>query len=101
MVVSGEPMEVRQLELFSAVASEGGFNKAAARLFISRSAISRKIRLLEEELGQQLLLRTGNGITLTPAGESLLRHSRIVSQHLSRMLKKSLGGLLQIKHKCV
>ncbi len=97
MVVSGAPMEVRQLELFSAVVREGGFNKAAARLFISRSAISRKIRLLEEELGQQLLLRAANGITLTPAGESLLRHSRIVSQHL-RTIRDEFAGTAALQH---
>ena len=59
-------MDVRQLEMFRAVAEEGAFTRAAQRLHVSQSAVSRQLKLLEEELGTLLLHRTGRGVTLTP-----------------------------------
>ena len=75
-------MDLRQLEFLSAIVKEGGFTKAAAKLFISQSAVSHKIRLLEQELGEPVFLRVGKRVILTPAGEALLRHSRPVFHHL-------------------
>ena len=66
-------MDVRQLEMFRAVAEEGGFTRAAQRLKVSQSAVSRQVKLLEEELGGLLLHRTGKGVTLTGQGELLLK----------------------------
>jgi DNA-binding transcriptional LysR family regulator len=66
-------MDVRQLEMFRAVAEEGGFTRAAQRLNVSQSAVSRQVKLLEEELGGLLLHRTGKGVTLTGQGELLLK----------------------------
>ena len=54
-------MDVRQLEMFRAVAEEGSFTGAAQRLHVSQSAVSRQVKLLEEELGTLLLHRTGQG----------------------------------------
>jgi DNA-binding transcriptional LysR family regulator len=66
-------MDVRQLEMFRAVAEEGGFTRAAQRLQVSQSAVSRQVKLLEDELGAQLLHRTGKGVTVTGQGELLLK----------------------------
>jgi DNA-binding transcriptional LysR family regulator len=66
-------LDVRQLEMFRAVAEEGGFTRAAQRLNVSQSAVSRQVKLLEEELGGLLLHRTGKGVTLTGQGELLLK----------------------------
>jgi DNA-binding transcriptional LysR family regulator len=66
-------MDVRQLEMFRAVAEEGGFTRAAQRLNVSQSAVSRQVKLLEEELGGLLLHRSGKGVTLTGQGELLLK----------------------------
>jgi DNA-binding transcriptional LysR family regulator len=66
-------MDVRQLEMFRAVAEEGGFTRAAQRLKVSQSAVSRQVKLLEEELGGLLLHRSGKGVTLTSQGELLLK----------------------------
>ena len=90
-------MDVRDLELFSAIATEGGFTKAATKLFLSRTAISRKIRLLEEELGQQLLVRAGRRVTLTPAGKSLLQHSQIVRRYM-RAIRDEFSGSAALQH---
>jgi DNA-binding transcriptional LysR family regulator len=65
-------MDVRQLEMFRAVAEDGAFTRAAQRLHVSQSAVSRQLKLLEEELGALLLHRTRRGVSLTPAGELLL-----------------------------
>jgi DNA-binding transcriptional LysR family regulator len=65
-------MDVRQLEMFRAVAEAGSFTAAALRLHVSQSAISRQLKLLEEELGTLLLERTGRGVNVTPEGHILL-----------------------------
>lgn len=61
---------------FYAVAQERSIRKAADRVHISASAMSRQIGLLEEELGQQLLERRSRGIVLTEAGDLLTEHVR-------------------------
>lgn len=66
-------MDVRQLDMFRAVAEERSFTRAAERLHVSQSAISRQVKLLEEELQGRLLHRSGKGATLTAPGELLLR----------------------------
>ena len=68
-------MELRQLRYFVSVARFESFNRASAQLNVAQSALSRQIRLLEEELGHRLLHRTGRGATLTPVGELLLRRA--------------------------
>lgn len=64
----------QQLEAFFAVVATRHFGDAAVKLSVTRSAISQRIKALEEAFGVPLLVRDGN--TLTPAGESLLRHVR-------------------------
>jgi DNA-binding transcriptional LysR family regulator len=75
-------MDVRQLEMFRAVAEEGGFTRAAQRLHVSQSAVSRQVRLLEEELGGRLLHRSGKGVTPTAQGELLLRAANRIHRDL-------------------
>jgi LysR family nitrogen assimilation transcriptional regulator len=65
-------MDLRQLRYFIEVAEAGGFNGAAARLHVSQSSISRRIRDLELELGVQLFERTPSGAQLTESGRILL-----------------------------
>jgi DNA-binding transcriptional LysR family regulator len=75
-------MDVRQLEMFRAVAEEGAFTRAAERLHVSQSAISRQLQLLEQELGTLLLHRTGRGVTITADGEVLLRTAHRVETEI-------------------
>ena len=56
-----------------AVAREGSFTRAAARLGVSQSALSQTVRALEERLGLRLLVRTTRSVSPTEAGEQLLR----------------------------
>jgi DNA-binding transcriptional LysR family regulator len=62
-----------QLAIFSAVAQERSFTRAAARLGMSQPALSRAMRQLEERLGVRLLARTTRSVSPTEAGEHLLR----------------------------
>jgi predicted ATPase/DNA-binding transcriptional LysR family regulator len=60
-----------RLRAFAAVAREGSFSQAAARLYVSQPAISKHVASLEAELGAQLVDRGRRGARLTPAGELL------------------------------
>jgi len=62
-----------QLAIFSVVAQERSFTRAAARLGMSQPALSRAMRQLEERLGVRLLSRTTRSVAPTQAGERLLR----------------------------
>ena len=75
-------MDVRQLEMFRAVAEEGAFTRAAERLHVSQPAISRQIQLLEEELRTMLLHRTGRGVSLTPHGQLLLAAANRINREI-------------------
>ncbi|CAB3937989.1 LysR family transcriptional regulator [Achromobacter insolitus] len=69
-------MELRHLRYFLAVAEELHFARAAERLHIEQSPLSRAIRELEEELGIVLLVRTTRSTRLTRAGKLFLEHVR-------------------------
>ncbi|RYY60128.1 MAG: LysR family transcriptional regulator, partial [Comamonadaceae bacterium] len=64
------------IQAFLAVAECGGFGQAAARLHLSQTAISHRMRKLEDSLGVQLVVRTSRGVSLTQAGEALLPRAR-------------------------
>lgn len=65
-------MNLRQLRYYVAVAKLASFSRAAAHLNVAQSALSRQIRMLEEEFGVRLLARTGRGAVATEIGEVLL-----------------------------
>jgi len=64
--------DLRRLQYFVAVAQERNFTRAAERLHIAQPALSRQVKLLERELGVELLHRTTHEFELTDAGEFLL-----------------------------
>ncbi|HUG16311.1 MAG TPA: LysR family transcriptional regulator [Thermomicrobiales bacterium] len=67
-----------EIEAFVAVADAGAFTRAAARLYLSQPAVSRRIELLEREVGAPLFERTPRGARLTDAGHAFLPHARQV-----------------------
>ena len=69
-------MDLKQLAYFVRVAELGSFTRASIALNIAQPALSRQVRLLEVELRQNLLTRTGRGAIPTEAGKLLLNHGR-------------------------
>jgi LysR family nitrogen assimilation transcriptional regulator len=77
-------MDLRQLEYFVNVADAGSFSRAAVVLNLAQPSLSRQIALLETELGQRLLVRTGRGTVTTEAGDALLVHARAMLESARR-----------------
>lgn len=90
-------VDVRQLEMFRAVVEEGAFTRAAERLHVSQSAISRQLQLLEQELGTLLVHRTGRGVTLTSDGEVLLSTAKRVDSELQDAVSQ-ITGARELRH---
>jgi DNA-binding transcriptional LysR family regulator len=65
-----------------AVADNASFTRASQQLYVAQSAISRKIKLLEDELGEPIFQRVNKKVHVTPAGETLLRYARKIFQDL-------------------
>ena len=68
-------MELRVLRYFLAVAREENITGAANFLHLTQPTLSRQIRDLEEELGQQLLIRKSHRVALTPEGMLLRKRA--------------------------
>ncbi|WP_345455335.1 LysR family transcriptional regulator [Nocardioides marinquilinus] len=71
-----ENLETRELRYFTAVAEEAHVGRAAERLGMAQPPLSRAVARLERRLGADLFVRTPRGMTLTAAGEVLLREGR-------------------------
>lgn len=85
------------MQHFLAAAEEGHFTRAARRVNIVQSALSTSIRLLEEELGARLFLRSTRQVRLTAVGEAFLEKARAVldAARDARDTVAALQGLLQ------
>ena len=77
--------ELFDLQLFIHVAEANSLTKGAERSAISLPAASARIKHLEEAAGAVLLTRSPQGIGLTPAGTTLLRHARRITQQVAHM----------------
>lgn len=89
-------MELRQLRAFEAVATEGHFGRAAARLNLTQPGLTLRIQALEKELGVQLLERTAREVHLTPAGTLLLPFAKSllrIEDRAVRELKDQANGI--------
>lgn len=77
----------RDIEAFNVVAVELSFRRAAERLAIDQSALSRRIRHLEDLLGYQLIRRTTREVSLTAAGEVFHERTRLMSHQINAAVK--------------
>lgn len=82
-------MLLRQILYFTAVVECGSFTGAAARCYISQSAVSQQIQSLEAELGVLLLKREKRRISLTAAGEYFYRHSRMILEKTETLCRET------------
>ena len=71
-------MELSEIEAFVTISRTGGFTRAALLLHLSQPAVSRRIELLERELGVPLFECFPGGVRLTQAGESFLPYAQQV-----------------------
>lgn len=92
-----------QLDAFIAIAKTESFSKATNLLHITQSALSQKIKLLEENLRLTLFIRTPTGVRLTEQGEKLLRYCQVkesleneLLQELSLSNEGVLSGVVRI-----
>jgi LysR family transcriptional regulator, hydrogen peroxide-inducible genes activator len=69
-------MEIHQLRYFVAVADEGSFSRAAAKVRVAQPSLSQQIRKLEAEVGQPLFDRLPRSVVLTEAGRCLIDYAR-------------------------
>ena len=89
-------LDREQLETFAAIADHKSFEKAAVALNVSRSAVSQRIKALEEFLATALLVRD-KPVVATPRGEILLRHVKALrlleNETINAMQPKAIGNL--------
>lgn len=78
-------MLYRQMKYFVAVVEKNSFTEAAEDCYISQSAVSQQIQLLEENLGVSLLVRGNRKFRLTPAGEYFYRQSVLLLDEINRI----------------
>jgi LysR family hydrogen peroxide-inducible transcriptional activator len=95
-------MNLRDLKYIVAVAESHHFGKAAQRCFVSQPTLSGQIKKLEDELGVTIFERSNRAVEITPAGEAILAHARLileqadVIQQLARAHQDPLAGPLRI-----
>lgn len=78
-------MDVRQLEYFMFVANTLNITHAAMRAHVSQPALSRQMRLLEQELGTRLFKRKARGVVLTETGQRLVDRTRVLLSNVARI----------------
>ena len=84
-------MDFRQLRAFVTIADTGNVTRAGQQLNLVQPAVSRQLKLLEEDLGTTLFERERHGMVLTDAGRSLLSYARRVMLELDRARVEILG----------
>ena len=95
-------MNLRDLKYLIAVAETHHFGRAAERCFVSQPTLSGQIKKLEQELGVTVFERTNRSVMITPIGERILSHARLVMeqadaiQQLARACRDPLAGPLRI-----
>jgi LysR family hydrogen peroxide-inducible transcriptional activator len=95
-------MNLRDISYLIAVAETQHFGKAAERCFVSQPTLSGQIKKLEEELGVTVFERTNRSVTITPIGEQILAHARLLVEQaetirqLARAHRDPLAGPLRV-----
>lgn len=81
-------MHLDALKYFVTVVEEKSISKAATNLHLSQSALSQMIHKLEEDFGHELLNRSNRGVTITPMGEIVLKHSHNILKNFDKMIEE-------------
>lgn len=78
-------IDLTDMQLMVHVASALSLTKGAERTHLSLPAASNRVKNMESHLGTQLLYRTSQGVSLTPSGEALVKHARLVLRQLEHL----------------
>ena len=95
-------MNLRDLQYLIAVAETLHFGRAAQRCFVSQPTLSGQIKKLEQSLGVVIFERTKRSVVITPAGEGILAHARLIMeqadaiQQLARSYQDPVAGPLRL-----
>lgn len=106
-------LTLKQFQYFIKIVEEGSFTAASEKLFIAQSALSRQIKLLEEEINFQLFDRTDKKVKLTAAGEvfykkikdnmlylnEIIDLSKSISEGKNRQIKIAHSSSIVMDHK--
>jgi LysR family hydrogen peroxide-inducible transcriptional activator len=89
-------VKLRQLEYLVAIADTGSFGQAAIVTNTSQPTLSQQIRVLEDELGVQLLERRSGGAIATPVGRSVIDRARSILRDVRELKADAQGGRSQL-----
>ena len=78
-------MDEKDFELLEVLDETRNITHAADKLYMTQSALSKRIKSMEQELGVEILLRSRQGIRFTPAGEKVLEHSRAALKQMEQL----------------
>ena len=84
-----QEVEIKHLKAALILAEERNFSRAAYRLRIGQSGLTKQVHALEDFLGHKLFLREGRTVSLTPQGEIFVGEARACLQHLNRAIHLS------------
>jgi LysR family hydrogen peroxide-inducible transcriptional activator len=84
-------MNLRDLQYIIAVAETHHFGKAAARCFVSQPTLSGQIKKLEAELGVTIFERTNRSVEVTPIGNAILEHARLIMEQADAIQQLALA----------
>ena len=84
-------MEIRQLEYFLEIAKDGNYTQAAKKLYVSQSSLSKSIKKLEAEIGQDLFGPKHKGFVLTYAGQRLFESAERIIREYESILSELQG----------
>ncbi|MQA40852.1 LysR family transcriptional regulator [Rugamonas aquatica] len=97
-------ISLKQFKYFVEIVEAGSYSRAAEKLYIAQSALSRQIKELEDELQTQLLTRDSRHIELTPAGQLFFERSKRILDDIdhtvvqARQVGLGAQGLIRLQH---
>jgi len=90
-------MNLRDIQYVLAVHEEGGFSKAAKKLFVSQPCLSQSIQRLEKELTTELFCRENNVVTLTKAGQLFIEDGQEIL-NLCKSMRMRIADVVESEH---
>ena len=97
-------ISLKQFKYFVEIVESGSYSRAAEKLYIAQSALSRQIKELEDELQTQLLVRDSRHIELTPAGQLFFERGKRILEDIddtvvqARQIGVGAQGLIRLQH---